>query len=98
MKFIPNITVEEGETVKITPDAADREDENLKITYSGWMKDSTYTTTFDDAYPKGCNTHGCSATYKVTVTASDGVLSVSQDVYVTVKDKNRAPVFVWPTE
>jgi hypothetical protein len=97
MKLIPNITVEEGDTVKIVPDVADRENDPITIIYSGWMKDSTYTTTFDDAYPKGCDKPGCSATYKVTVTASDGVFNVSQDVYVTVLDKNRPPVFVWPT-
>jgi len=98
MKLIPNITVNEGDTIKIVPDVADREGDPITVTYTGWMKESTYTTTFDDAYPKGCDTHGCSATYKVTVTASDGVLNASQDVYITVVDKNRAPVFVWPTQ
>jgi hypothetical protein len=98
MGLIPNITVSEGDTVKITPDVADRENDPITITYSGWMKDSSYTTTFDDAYPKGCDKPGCSATYKVAVTASDGVYSVSQDVFVTVVDKNRPPVFIWPTQ
>jgi len=98
MKFIPNITVEEGDTVKLSPDVADRENDPITITYSGWMKESTKTTTFDDAYPKGCDKPGCSATYKVTVTASDGVYNAVQDVYITVKDKNRPPVFVWPTQ
>lgn len=95
MGLIPNITVEEGDTVKIVPNVADRESDSITITYAGWMKDSSYTTTFDEAYPKGCDKPGCSATYKVTVTASDGVYSASQDVYVSVKDKNRPPVFVW---
>ena len=98
MKLIPNITVMEGDTVKIVPDVADRENDPITITYSGWMKDSSYTTTYSDAYPNGCDTPGCSATYKVTITASDGVFNVSQDVYVTVVDKNRPPVFVWPTQ
>jgi hypothetical protein len=95
MGFIPNITVSEGDTVKIIPDIADREDDVVTVTYSGWMKDSSYTTTFDDAYPDGCDKPECSATYKVTVAASDGAYIVSQDVFVTVVDKNRAPVFVW---
>ncbi len=97
MKSIANIVVDEGDTVTLTPDAADRENDPITITYSGWMTESTKTTTFDDAYPKGCDKPGCSKTYKVTVTASDGVYNVSQDVYVTVNDKNRPPVFVWPT-
>jgi len=98
MKLIPNMTVMEGDTVKIVPDVADRENDPITITYGGWMQSSTYTTTFDDAYPKGCDKPGCSVTYKVTVTASDGVLNTSQDVYITVVDKNRPPVFIWPTQ
>ncbi|MGV8172549.1 MAG: hypothetical protein ACP5OA_07710 [Candidatus Woesearchaeota archaeon] len=96
IKFIPNITVDEGDTVKIVPDVADREDDPITITYSGWMKESTYTTTYDDAFPDGCDKPGCDKRYKVTVTASDGVYNTVQDVYVTVNDKNRPPVFVWP--
>lgn len=96
MKLIPNITVDEGDTVKIVPDVADREDDPITVTYSGWMKESTYTTTYDDAFPEGCDKPGCSKRYKVTVTASDGVYSATQDVYVAVNDKNRPPVFVWP--
>lgn len=96
MKTIPNLTVDEGDTVKLKPDVADREDDVLKITYTGWMKTDTYATTYDDAYAKGCDKPGCSATYKVTVTVTDGQFNVSQDVYVTVKDKNRPPVFVTP--
>jgi hypothetical protein len=96
MKFIPNITVDEGDTIKIVPEVVDRENDPITVTYTGWMKESTYTTTYDDAFPNGCDKPGCSKRYKVTVTASDGVYSVSQDVYVIVTDKNRPPVFVWP--
>jgi hypothetical protein len=96
MATIANITVDEGDTVTINPTVKDRENNPITITYSGWMNTSTYTTTFDDAYPKGCDKRGCSATFKVTVTATDGFFKVSQDVYVTVNDKNRAPVFVLP--
>lgn len=96
MKTIQNITVEEGDTITLKPDVADREDDMISITYSGWMKSSTYTATYDDAYPKGCDKSGCSATYKVTVKASDGQYDVMQDVYITVKDKNRPPEFIWP--
>lgn len=98
MKTIPNIIVNEGDTVKINPDVTDRENDAITITYSGWMKESTKTTTYDDAYPKGCDKPGCSVDYKVIVTASDGVYNASQEVYVTVNDKNRPPVFVWPTD
>ena len=96
MKTIPNITVEEGETVTFKPDVVDREDDTISIKYTGWMTTSTYTTTYEDAYPDGCDKTGCSETYKVTVTASDGQYEVIQDVYVTVNDNNRPPTFVWP--
>ena len=96
MKTIPNITVSEGETVNFKPDVVDREDDSINIKYTGWMVGSTYVTTYDDAYPDGCDKPGCSAQYKVTVTASDGQYDVMQDVYVTVKDKNRPPEFIWP--
>lgn len=95
MKLIPDISVEEGDTVKIIADVTDREKDAITVTYSGWMKSASYTTTYDDANPKGCDEAGCSAKYKVTVKASDGVFEATQDVYVTVKDKNRPPVFVW---
>jgi len=95
MKTILNITVEEGETITLKPDVVDREEDMISITYSGWMKSSTYTTTYEDAYPKGCDTPGCSSSPK-TEAASDGQYNVSQDIYVIVKDKNRPPQFVWP--
>jgi translation initiation factor IF-1 len=97
MALIPNMTVSEGDTVTIKPEAKDRQNNPITFEYSGWISDSSYTTTYDDAYPKGCDKPGCTATYKITVKASNGLYDVSQDVYVTVKDKNRPPVFVWPT-
>lgn len=95
MKSIPNITVDEGDMVKLMPEVKDREDDPITITYSGWMNTSSRQTTFDDAYPQQCQTRGCTATYKVLVTISDGTFTVTQDVYVNIKDKNRPPVFVW---
>lgn len=94
METIQEIIVYEGETVSIKPAVKDREDDPITFTYDGWMTKSKYTTTYDDAYPTGCAKTGCNATYKVKVTASDGVYSVSQDVTVIVKDKNRPPEFV----
>ncbi len=96
MATIKNLTAEEGETITLKPDVKDRENNDIKVTYTGWMKSSTYTVSYDDAYPKGCTAVGCSAVYKVTVTASDGQFDATQDVYITVKDKNRPPVFILP--
>ncbi|MFH1053038.1 MAG: hypothetical protein V1740_01345 [Candidatus Woesearchaeota archaeon] len=78
-----SITVEETETVRIDASATDPEGKDVSITYSGWMTSATKTTGYDDA-----------GTYKVTVSASDRVKTVSAEVTVTVKDKNRPPVIV----
>lgn len=94
IKPIDNISVEEGDTVKIPVQAYDPDGDKIIMAYSGWMSSDTYKTTYEDAYPNGCTEKGCTAAYHVTVTASDGTLSSSQDVTVYVKDKNRPPEFV----
>lgn len=82
---INDIVVEEGDTVKLSPKVTDAEDDNVEITYSGWMDTDTKVTGYDDA-----------GTYTVKVTASDGTDESSQNVKLTVNDKNRPPVFRVP--
>ncbi len=81
LRKIKDIVVKEGETISFKPDVIDPENQTLFVTYSGWMTQAEYTTTYDDA-----------GVYTVTVTASDGNSKVSQDVKVTVIDVNRPPV------
>ena len=83
LKQIADITVNEGETVSFEPVATDPDGDKITITYSGWMTEASYTTNYDDA-----------GTHIVTVTASDGKESASQDVIVTVNDMNRPPKIV----
>lgn len=83
LKQIADITVNEGETVSFEPVATDPDGDKVTITYSGWMTEASYTTNYDDA-----------GTHIVTVTASDGKESASQDVIVTVNDINRPPKIV----
>jgi hypothetical protein len=78
------IEVDEGEIVYIEVEAYDPDEDELTITYSGWMNSNTYTTNYDD-----------SGEYIVTVTVSDGIESVSKDVTIIVNDVNRPPVFIW---
>lgn len=92
---IAPITVFEGETVRIPINAYDPDGNDLIISYSGWMNSRTYTTTYDDAHPNGCNERGCTATYYTTVTVSDCELSTSQEVQINVVDRNRPPVFIF---
>ncbi|MFH1073286.1 MAG: hypothetical protein V1743_07705 [Nanoarchaeota archaeon] len=85
LKQIQPITVNEGETIKLTIDATDPENDKVIITVSGWMDSDEYTTTYDDA-----------GTHTVIVTASDGFLETSQNVTVNVINSNRPPVFRIP--
>jgi len=84
LERIPEITVDEGDTIELPIDAYDPEGDELTITVSGWMTSPTYTTTYDDA-----------GDHIVTVTVSDGLLEASQNVKIVVKDKNRPPEFEW---
>lgn len=85
IKTINDITVYEGDTIKLPIEVTDREGDNVKVTVSGWMNSDEYTTTYDDA-----------GQYTVTVTASDGTYEAKQTFKVTVLDKNRPPVFKIP--
>ena len=75
------ITVDEGEQIKLQPKVSDPDNDKVTIKYSGWMNSATYTTTYEDA-----------GVYTVTVTVSDGKKEVSQNIKVIVNDMNRPPV------
>ncbi|MFH1401016.1 MAG: hypothetical protein ABIH41_05860 [Nanoarchaeota archaeon] len=85
LKRIADITVDEGDVIRIPIDAFDPEGDALKVRVSGWMTSDTYTTTYNDA-----------GTHAVKVTVGDGEFEVSQDFNVIVKDVNRPPVFRIP--
>ena len=70
--------------VEIDVTATDADEDVLTVTFSGWMTSNTYQTTYDDA-----------GEHIVTVTVTDGIEEVSQDITVTVNNVNRAPVFIW---
>ncbi|MBT3406178.1 hypothetical protein HN419_03335 [Candidatus Woesearchaeota archaeon] len=81
LEDILDVVVEEGEIVEITSVFSDPENDDVTVTYSGWMTTSSYTTGFNDA-----------GVHKVTVTVSDGMNVVKKDAKVVVNDVNRAPV------
>ncbi len=78
---IADITVNEGDTITLHPTATDLDGDSLIFTYSGWMRSSVYKTTLDD-----------SGVHLTTVTVSDGTLTDSQDVTITVGNVNRLSV------
>ena len=83
LKLIADITTSEGKTVNFNPVATDPDGDQITIRYSGWMNKAIYTTNYDDA-----------GTHIVTVTASDGKESTSQDVTVIVTNVNRPPKII----
>jgi hypothetical protein len=81
---IGDITVLEGELVKITPLVSDLDDDPITVTIGEPVgDDGIWQTTYTD--------HG---EYFIQVTANDGKDTVSQRIKVVVKDVNKAPQIV----
>jgi hypothetical protein len=95
LKGIDTIEVFEGDKVMIPVQAYDPDGDDITVSYSGWLESGEYTATYDDAYPDGCATKGCTATYFVEVKVSDGSLEETQKVKIQVTDKNRPPELIW---
>ncbi len=76
------IRVDEGETVSIDAVISDPENDELTVTYTGWMTTDTYTTDYEDQ-----------GTHQVTIKAADGINTATKTITVIVEDVNRAPVF-----
>ena len=70
---VSDITVQAGDSVQLAATASDPDNDNVTIAYSGWMTTATRATTADDV-----------GVHTVTVTASDGDLTDSVDITVTV--------------
>ncbi len=80
LEFIPNVEVDEGDTVTIVPRATDADRDKLSYSFSGWMSSGEKTARYTD-----------SGVHKVVVSVTDGISTVSQEVTVKVNDVNRAP-------
>ena len=80
MELMDDLEVDEGETLTINPVVNDADDDELTITYSGWMTSDTYTTTHDD-----------SGIYLVTITVSDGISEVTEEITIVVNEVNLPP-------
>lgn len=83
MTTVDTIEVDEGQTIVIDVEAEDEEGDELTITYEGFMSESTYTTTYEDA-----------GEHSVTVTVTDGKHTITQDIAIVVHNVNRPPVFI----
>ncbi|MEK9149821.1 MAG: hypothetical protein AAB267_07230, partial [Candidatus Desantisbacteria bacterium] len=79
---ILDITANEGDLVTITPHATDVDNDPITFYYSSpFDSQGKWLTTYDDA-----------GNYSITVTASDGIDTVSRDVNVVINNTNRAPI------
>lgn len=76
-----DMNVKVGSTVKLEPKASDPNGDKLTFSFSGWMKSAEKETTEEDV-----------GKHDVTVTVSDGELTDSDNVVITVIPKNHAPV------
>jgi hypothetical protein len=85
ISLIEAIEVNEGEKIDLSQlvSVSDPDGDSVEVTYSGWMNTSTYTTGYDDA-----------GEHIVTIIATDGTDTVSQDVTIKVKGINRSPELV----
>lgn len=78
---IDTIIVDEGEEIELNPIVVDEDNDEIKITVSGWMKETKYKTNYED-----------SGDHKIIITASDGKNMTSIEVDVIVRDVNRVPI------
>ncbi|HLF54231.1 MAG TPA: Ig-like domain-containing protein [Candidatus Nanoarchaeia archaeon] len=74
------IEVDEGDEAIVEPDVTDPDGDEVTVTLSGWTTENTKATTFDDA-----------GLHKVVITATDGKLTATKEIIVSVKNINRAP-------
>lgn len=88
LKEILPVKIKEAETAAIIPQADDPDGDEVSFTISDPVgDDGVWETTYEDA-----------GEYTVTVTASDGTDSVSQDVKIIVENVNRPPVITGITQ
>jgi len=81
------IEVIEGDLVSIDVTATDADQDDIIISFEGWMESSTKQTTLEDAHPQGCDEEGCTADYEVRILATDDKDTVEKTILIKVQDK-----------
>lgn len=77
------VMVNEGEMVVLNPTITDKEGDEVRVSYSGWMNANTKQTGYDDA-----------GNHKVDITARDTAGNEARlEIIVSVQDQNRPPIF-----
>jgi hypothetical protein len=81
LENIPDVTVQENETVFFALSASDPDNDSLSFSFEGKINKNGYKTSYQDA-----------GSYQVKITASDGFLSDSKYAKVTILPVNQQPV------
>ncbi len=82
IKPIVDIVATEGDTIRIKAEVSDINRDEIKVTYTLPIdSNGVWVTDYTSA-----------GTYKITVKASDGILESSEELSITVEDKNALPV------
>lgn len=77
------VTAEEGTTLTLEPVITDKEGDEVRVTYTGWMNSNTKELGYDDA-----------GEHTVVIVATDTAGNeVRHNVTINVEDVNRPPVF-----
>ncbi len=80
---LEDVTVIEGEVVNVVVEVSDPDGDDVIVVFDEPLDSTgTWATGYDDE-----------GVYEITVTATDGIETVTEVVTVTVEEKNRAPVF-----
>ncbi len=80
INFLDEITVKEGDTITLTPEVTDPDGDKVDTKITGWMKDFSYKTTFEDQ-----------GEHNVAISAKDQNFTTTKEVKVVVENVNRAP-------
>jgi hypothetical protein len=78
------LTYKETDLIQLPVIVTDPNGDEVTISANGFMKDLTYQTTYDDA-----------GEYELTITASDGLNTVSKTITVIIENVNRPPQFIF---
>ena len=80
---VEDVTVIEGDVVNVNVEVSDPDGDDVTVVFEEPLDSTgTWTTDYNDE-----------GVYEITVTATDGIETVTEVVTVTVEEKNRAPVF-----
>jgi hypothetical protein len=78
---ISQITVTAGDIITLKPVVTDPENDDITISYSGWMTESSKITIMTDV-----------GTHTVLITVSDGKSETTKEIVINVQKENHAPV------